>query len=241
MSTLVLLIVVCCLTYSFEIVFGLAGTIMMLFVMTFFMPTKTLVIYSLLPQIMVATIGLARSPKTVQIIFLWRMLMFALVGSVLGLVLFYAFPPRVFNFVLAGLITLFGLFLVAVPGRIRFNALTARLLDVVAGMSQSLIGISGPVAMTRLLGSFDDKLQVRNYALAFFLSLNLVRAAGYLVQGSITRDIVEMMLISAPFLGVTLWYANHLHFRVNETLFRRVVSWIILLGGIALLFNFAQA
>jgi uncharacterized membrane protein YfcA len=240
MSILALLIFVCCLTYSFEIAFGLAGTIMMLFVMTFFIDAKTLVVYSLLPQIMVALIGLLRSPKTVQPAFLLRMLMFAFVGSMLGLVLFYNFPPEIFNFVLAGMIIIFGLLLVATPGKLRINPVTGRVLDVVAGASQSLIGISGPVAMTRLLGSFDDKLVIRNYALAFFLSLNLIRATGYLVQGTISMDIARMMLISAPFLGVVLWYANHLHFRVNETLFRRVVSWIILLGGISLLINFSR-
>jgi uncharacterized membrane protein YfcA len=169
-----------------------------------------------------------------------RMLMFAFVGSIIGLVLFYNFPPDIFNFVLAGMITLFGLLLVSIPGKLRINPVVGRVLDVVAGVSQSLIGISGPVAMTRLLGSFDDKLVIRNYALAFFLSLNLFRAAGYVLQGTISMDIARMMLISAPFLGVVLWHANHLHFRVNQTLFRRVVSWIILLGGVSLLINFSR-
>jgi len=66
MELILLLTVVCAVTYTFEIVFGLAGTIMMLMVMTFFFDAKVLVIFSLMPQILAAFIGLYRSPRTVE-------------------------------------------------------------------------------------------------------------------------------------------------------------------------------
>ena len=89
MLPLIILTLVCALTYSFEIVFGLAGTILMLPVLSFFFDTKTLVIYSILPQILVAVIGLARSPRTVKLEFLAKMLLFATLGALAGLYLFY--------------------------------------------------------------------------------------------------------------------------------------------------------
>jgi uncharacterized membrane protein YfcA len=234
---LTLLIVVCAITYTFEIVFGLAGTIMMVTVMSFFMDAKTLVIYSLLPQVLVATIGLARSPKTVELAVLGRMLMFAALGSVVGLALFYYFSQDLFKLLLASAITFFGGLLVLVPGRLRLKPAAASLLDTVAGASQALFGISGPIAMTRLLSTFKEKMVIRNYALAFFLSTNLMRAGGYVVNGTITPEILRMMAISTPFLVVTLWYSNHLHFKVNEKLFKTTVAWIILLGGISMLLS----
>ena len=54
MLPLALLTLVCVVTYTFEIVFGIAGTIMMLALMSFFYDARTLVIYSVLPQILVA-------------------------------------------------------------------------------------------------------------------------------------------------------------------------------------------
>ena len=66
MSALIILTIVCALTYTFEIVFGLAGTILMLPLLSFLFPVKTLVVYSVLPQILVAVIGLVRSPKKVD-------------------------------------------------------------------------------------------------------------------------------------------------------------------------------
>lgn len=231
---LILLTVVCAITYTFEIMFGLAGTVLMLLALSSVFSTKTLVIYSCLPQILVGAIGLIRSPRTVELGYLLRMLAFASVGAVLGLWLFYSFSAALFHTLLATAISLFGLYLVAFPGRLRLGAVTRRALDTAAGMSQALFGISGPIAMTRLLGTFDDKTVVRNYALAFFLALNLFRAGGYLINGTVTPDIQQMMLVSGPVLALVLWYANQLHFRLNEQLFRRVVAWIILFGGLSL-------
>jgi uncharacterized membrane protein YfcA len=93
------------------------------------------------------------------------------------------------------------------------------------------------VAMTRMLATFPDKTTVRNYALAFFLALNLFRVAGYVLNGTFTPDILQMMLVSGPFIAVALWFSNHLHFRVNERRFRQVVAWVILAGGVSLFFR----
>jgi len=234
MWALALLTVVSAITYSFEIVFGLAGTVMMLLVMSHFYDAKSLVIYSCLPQILVGTIGLIRSPRTVQVGYLARMLGFATLGAFAGLWLFYYFSADTFHVLLASAISLFGLYLVAFPSRIRIGPVAARALDMFAGASQALFGISGPIAMTRLLGTFDHRTVVRNYALAFFLALNLFRLGGYLVNGTIDSEIQRMMAVAGPVLAVVLWFSNRLHFHVNEVAFRRVVAWAVLAGGLSL-------
>jgi uncharacterized membrane protein YfcA len=113
----------------------------------------------------------------------------------------------------------------------------ARALDSLAGFSAALFGISGPITMTRLMATFPDKTTVRNNAFAFFLSLNLFRVGGYVLNGTFTVSILEMMLVSGPFIAVALWFSHQLHFRVNETLFRRVVAWVVFLGGLSLFFR----
>lgn len=229
-----ILTAVCALTYTFEIVFGLGGTIMMLPLLSGLFDAKTLVIYSVLPQILVGSIGLWRSPRTVAPRYVGKMLLFACAGGVLGIYLFYFFSAQAFHYLLAGAITIFGVYLIAAPGRLRLPHWAARVLDTLAGASQALFGISGPIAMTRLMASFPDKTVVRNYALAFFLCLNVFRLGAYIIQDSLTRDVLWMMAVSGPVLAVVLWYGNHLHFKVREQMFRRVVAWIILIGGVSL-------
>lgn len=231
MELIALLTFVCVLTYTFEIVFGMAGTILMLVIMTLFMDAKTLVIYSLLPQVLVAAIGLWRSPRNLDARELAGMMGFAMVGAVFGVYLFKQFSLETFHAMLAIAITVFGMYLVMTPHRVKMPKPVLRLLDTLAGTSQALFGISGPIAMTRLLSTHDDKLVIRNYALAFFLSTNLMRGGSYLASGTITLDIMKMMLISAPFLIVTFWMTSHWHAHVSHATFRRVVSWSILIGG----------
>lgn len=233
-QVLILLTVVCVLSYSFEIVFGLAGTIIMVAIMSLFVAPQVLVVYSILPQIMVAVIGLVRTRRKLDLHLLGGMLAFAAVGAGLGLFFFYRLPPELFRRLFAGAIVAFGVYLVLSPRRIRMHPWLGRTLDGLAGVSQGLFGVSGPIAMTRLLGTLEHKTDVRNHALAFFLSLNLVRVGGYLLNRTITTDVALAMAWSAPVLLVTLWFANHLHVHVNEVWFRRVVAWAILLGGISM-------
>src|SRR3990170_276383 len=228
MISLALLTLVSVLTYSFEIVFGLAGTILMLPLLSFLYGTKTLVIYSVLPQILVAAIGLMRSPKKVDGQFMVGMLAFAGLGAIAGFALFYYFSASVFQMLLASAITAAGLFLVIAPHRAKFNPAGMRVMDTLAGISQALFGISGPIAMTRLLATYHDKNTVRHYAFAFFLAMNSLRAVEYTIHGTYTEEILWMMTVSAPFLAVTLWFSNQLHLHINERLFRKVVSWMIL-------------
>jgi uncharacterized membrane protein YfcA len=237
MISLAFLTLVCVLTYTFEIVFGLAGTILMLPLLSHLYPSKTLVIYSVLPQILVAVIGLVRSPTKIDIKFMAGMLFFAGLGAIVGFTLFYYFSATAFQVLLASAITAAGLFLVIAPHRAKFNPTGMRAMDTLAGTSQALFGISGPIAMTRLLATFHDKNTVRHYAFAFFLAMNGLRATEYAIHGTYTAEILEMMVISAPFLVVTLWFSNQLHLHINERVFRRVVAWMILLGGMSLFYR----
>ena len=237
MISIALLTLVCALTYSFEIVFGLAGTVLMLPLLSHVYPPKTLVIYSVVPQILVAVIGLMRSSIKLDKKFLASMLLFAGFGAIAGFALFYYFSASVFQVLLASAITATGLFLVIAPHRAKFNPVGMRVMDTIAGTSQALFGISGPIAMTRLLATFPEKNTVRHYAFAFFLSMNSLRATEYAIHGTYSAEILEMMTISAPFLAVTLWFSNQLHLHVKERVFRRVVAWMILLGGMSLFYR----
>jgi uncharacterized membrane protein YfcA len=237
MSAVIILTLVCALTYTFEIVFGLAGTILMLPLLSFLFDVKTLVIYSVLPQILVAVIGLARSPKKVDRQFMAGMLLFAGLGAIAGFAMFYYFSASVFQVLLASAITAAGLFLVIAPHRAKFNPIGMRVMDTLAGTSQALFGISGPIAMTRLLATYRDKNTVRHYAFAFFLAMNGLRAIEYAIHGTYTEEILWMMAVSAPFLAVTLWFSNQLHLHINEQMFRKVVAWMILVGGLSLFYR----
>jgi len=234
---MLILTVVCAVTYAIEIMFGLGGTTLMLPVMRAWFPEKTLVVYSVMPQIMVAIIGLAASPRVIDMRFLARVLAFAAAGTVAGLLLFTRLTDARYVQLLAWMLVLTGAYILARPHVPRLGSLTGHGLDLLAGISQGLFGISGPISMTRFLGTFTGKTVVRNYGLAFFLALNLVRTAGYASSGVFDEQTAWMMLVSAPVLGIVLWRANRWHFRVSESGFRRGIGILVVIGGLSLLWR----
>lgn len=235
MAALLALGIIGALTYSFEIVFGLGGTILLLPLLSPWFEAKTLVIFSAFPQLLVGTIGLAAAPRIVAPRMLAGMLAFAALGGVAGTWLFYYSSAGLFRILLGSSIILFGVYLLARPRPPKLPPLAARALDTLAGFSQALFGISGPIAMTRLFGTFAEPAQVRAYALAFFLAMNALRAAGYLVTGAITRESAFMIAVAAPFLLIALPIANRWHAHVKDRWFRRVIAVLVLGGGISLL------
>ena len=236
MGLMIFLIIVCSLTYSFEIIFGLAGTIIMMPILGFVFESKTLVIYSLLPQMLVTTIALSKSYRKVNIKEWAVMLVSATIGAIIGGWLFGHIPNHIFRRMLAVIITLSGIYLVMSPG-IKVGKKVRRVLDLIAGLSHALFGISGPIVMTRLLGTFEDKTVIRNGALLFFFSMNIERAINYQIHDQITPDIWRMFAISAPFLFIVLFFSEKLHLKISDQKFKKVVSWVILFSGIIYFFR----
>ena len=233
---MVLLIGVCSLTYSFEIVFGLAGTILMMPILGFAFESKILVIYSLLPQMMVATIALIRSYRKINIREWALMLASATIGAIIGSYLFSYIPNDVFKRMLAIVIILGGIYLVISPD-FRVGKKGRRMMDLFAGLSHSLFGISGPIVMSRLLGTFEDKTIIRNNAFLLYFGLNIVRAINYQINDLITPNIWKMFAVSTPFLLLVLFFSDRLHFKISDQKFKRVVSWVILLSGLIYFFR----
>lgn len=233
--SLIILTLVCAVTYAIEIVFGLGGTVLMVPLLRWWFPEKTLIMFSVLPQIMVALIGLVASPWVIEWRFLLRVLAFASAGAVLGLVVFLNISGQQFALWLALVLIAAGAYLFYRPHVVRLSRNAGYMLDISAGFSQGLFGISGPISMTRFLGTFSDKTVVRNYGFAFFLALNLVRAGGYAASGEFDAALLRMMWVTAPVLVIVLWIANRWHFQLSDLGFRRVAAWLIMLGGVSLL------
>ncbi len=236
MESLIFLIITCSITYSFEIIFGLAGTIIMLPILGLVFEGKTLVIYSLLPQMMVTVIAMSKSYRKIAVKEWLIMLASATIGAIAGSLLFGYIPNKIFKMILSVIIILSGIYLVASPD-FKVNKKGRGIMDLFAGLSHSLFGISGPIVMTRLLGTFEDKTVIRNGALLFYFSLNIVRAINYLINDFITPDILEMFAVSAPFLFVVLFFADRLHFKISDQKFKKTVSWVILLSGVIYFFR----
>ena len=242
MPSLLLLIPITLVAYTFEAVFGLAGTVLLLTVFGLFSDGETmklLVIYSLLPQAIGQTIGLVRVPTKINFKALGQFFISATIGALLGLYLFESLDSKIFFYLLAGVITFSGLSMIYKPGKFKLNIIHKLIFDFLAGVGGILFGISGPLVVTRFLSTFKNKTAIRNHTFVVFLAFNAIRLVRYLTKDpiSITPEIWKAMYISAPLLIIVLWFANYLHLKVNEKVFRTVIAWVVLIGGVMLFFK----
>lgn len=221
--------------YSFEMIYGFAGTILMLPLLSFIFPTKSLVIFSLLPSFIIFTIAALKSPKVIDLKFFAKILFFALIGGIAGIFLFKNLSSFAFDMSIALVIIVMGFYQTFLAKRFVLHPVALRFLDTFAGLSQALFGISGPIIMTRLLATFDNKTVIRNYALSFFFSLNVVRGISYFINGEFNAEILNMMYWSFLPLALVLYFANKLHFKSSDKNFKKVASWAVLASGFILL------
>lgn len=231
---LILLILVCSITFSFEIVFGLAGTILMVTIMSMFIDPKILTIYSILPQVLVAVIALLKSYKSIEFKNVFIMIIIASVGVIIGSRFFKEISPKTFEALLAIVITAAGIFMIISPG-FNINKTVQKIMDFSSGLSHSIFAISGPIVMTRLLGTYEDKSKIRTSAFMFYLGINIARIINYTINKTVTPEIWKMFYISAPFLIIVLYFADKLHVKIKNETFKKYVAWIVLFSGIYML------
>lgn len=231
---LALLTLICCVTFSFEIVFGLAGTVLMMPVATLLYDPKTLVVFSLLPQLTTSSVALATSHRQVDWKSVLQMVLFASVGALIGVWVFQIISSELLKKILGLSIAGAGVFMLISP-RLKLSLTFQKLLDVSAGFFHAMIGISGPIVATRLVGSVEDKTSIRNQLLTFFLLINILRLVAYVVTDRISPEILKLWLVGGPFIILAVIFSNRFHYRVPNVAFKKVITFAIILSGIVLL------
>ena len=88
------------------------------------------------------------------------------------------------------------------------------------------------------MATYRNKTKIRNSAFVFYIGVNIVRGVNYTINNSINLKIWKMILISTPFLFVVLLFADKLHYKIDDEMFKKYLSWIILFSGVFLLIKF---
>lgn len=120
------------------------------------------------------------------------------------------------------------------PGRIDHPRRWAP-LGALGSLVGTLFGTGGPfyVAYLQLWG--PDKSQFRATASTCFLAEGSVRIAGYLAAGFFNADSLALFALALPLMAVGLYAGHHVHTRIGESTFKRLISLLLIGSGLALL------
>jgi len=113
----------------------------------------------------------------------------------------------------------------------------AILAGTAGGMVGALFGTGGPFYIVYLKMRQLDKGALRATIAMVFLFDGGLRITGYAINGLYTLQVLWMLVILSPVLLVGIYAGHHLHIKMNERQFSKIISLLLLLSGIMLIYK----
>jgi uncharacterized protein len=109
------------------------------------------------------------------------------------------------------------------------------------GLVGALFGTGGPFYVLYLKIRQLDKNRFRATIAMIFLFDGGARMAGYALNGLFTSQVLWMIAILMPVLFLGLYAGHHLHIKIDHKRFNRVISLLLMTGGIMLIIKASTA
>lgn len=168
---------------------------------------------------------------------IWPLLPFSLAGISLAVWLLVNLDPQWLVRGLALFVVSYSVYaLLPVPALhgSRWWAIPAGSLGGIVG---ALFGTGGPFYVIYLKLRGLDKSQFRASIVLIFLLDGGVRIIGYALNGLYTVNVILMLLILLPVLILAMLVGNHLHIKLNQLVFNRLISGLLFISGVMLLYK----
>jgi uncharacterized membrane protein YfcA len=163
-------------------------------------------------------------------------MVYALIGTVLGVFVFTHFSTRILS-------SLFGILLLLLTIKIMFfdkyvfPKIFKRKLILIGGISQGAFGVGGPFWANALQRDFKNKSGLRTSLAAFFVSFNFIRFIQLGLQNQLHLDffINISWTIIPVFIAIKL--GHKIHLKINENYFKKGIAILTLFAAIKFIIN----
>jgi uncharacterized membrane protein YfcA len=171
----------------------------------------------------------------------WRGIVAVVAGIVVGIplgawLLDRGEPTELLTMLGAVLVVVGGVFLLAPSNRMaRVPSWIAPPVGLVSGVLTGLFGTGGPPLIFYYHLKGVDKTTFRSSLMAIFLLMTFIRMPSYVAFGLVTGPRMWSALAVFPAVLLGAWIGNRIHLRIDEAVFRRLVSAALVLIGALLL------
>ncbi|MEN5237806.1 MULTISPECIES: sulfite exporter TauE/SafE family protein [Pseudomonas] len=228
------------------IVFGIAGFGTALVagpVLIHFMPLSRIVPLLVLLDFVAALGNLLASRRDVVRGELLRLLPFMAVGCTLGVVFLLRLKSDVLLLLMGLFVTAYAVYGLAVKVRpARLSGVWAVPMGTVGGLFGAMFGSGGFLYAIYLSARLEAKEQVRATQVALISCSTVVRLSLFLIAG-VYAD-ASLLLLAAcllPVMFVGTWLGRRLTLRLSREAFVRLVTWLVLASGLALIGRYLSA
>ena len=228
------------------IVFGIAGFGTALVagpVLIHFMPLSRIIPLLVLLDFVAAFGNLLPSRRDVVRSELLRLLPFMALGCTLGVVFLLQLKSDLLLLLMGVFVTAYALYGLAVKVRpASLSGLWALPMGTAGGLFGALFGSGGFLYALYLSARLEVKDQVRATQSALISCSTVVRLTLFLIAGVYADQ--SLLLLAAcllPVMFVGLWVGRRLTNRLSREAFVRLVTWLVLASGLALIGRYLSA
>ncbi|WP_286920285.1 sulfite exporter TauE/SafE family protein [Pseudomonas sp. UBA6699] len=228
------------------VVFGIAGVGTALVagpVLIHFMPLSRIIPLLVLLDFVAAFGNLLPSRRDVVRGELLRLLPFMALGCTLGVVFLLRLQSDVLLLLMGLFVTAYALYSLAVRVRpANLSGFWAVPMGTAGGLFGALFGSGGFLYALYLSARLERKEQVRATQSALISCSTVVRLALFLVAGVYADQ--SLLLLAAcllPVMFIGLWVGRGLTHRLSREAFVRLVTWLVLASGLALIGRYLGA
>jgi hypothetical protein len=170
----------------------------------------------------------------------WRTLPFGIAGTVIGLWLFKTLHTHAIERGLGVFLCCYGMYALwrtSVP--LRAPAVAPNFLAAVMGTASGIVGTVFGAMAGLFVAVFLDLLKLAKFAFratmaATLMTMGLFRAAGYLSVGAITSEVLTLVAVAMPLIGIGVMLGHRMHASLNQTNFNRFVGALFVVIGVFL-------
>jgi len=238
---LLLLGLIVFLSYTVQAMTGFGSIILAITFGSFFYPVKTVLPVFVLLDLILNLYIVWKYVKIADTALLFRKILpLMIAGAVVGLSIFHAYAGNS-KFLLGFLVTFLAIFELVnfyrKSDKVSIRPEVANAFLFTSGVVEGMYASGGPLVVYVLNKLPISKSVFRSTLALLWVLMDVFLIAGYVVMGIVVKKSFLTVLILFPVVVFSLLWGEFFHFRVDERKFRLTVLYILLVGGLSILFG----
>lgn len=223
-----------CFGFGIESIFGFAGTIISLAILSFFFDIKEMIMLGIFAGSIASIFIFLSDRKSLNVKVYTRILLFGIPGLVLGTFFLKNFSSEIIIYIFAVFLFLFSGWTIWSP-KFHVPIILKPFVNFIGGTFGGIFGTPGPFFIAAMKEVFGDKSKMRTTLAALFLTLNILRTPLYIKDGILDFDkIIPFWWVVIP-LFFTIWIGHKIHVKISERIFQIGVSVLLGIAGTSFL------
>ncbi|MBM3579462.1 MAG: sulfite exporter TauE/SafE family protein [Alphaproteobacteria bacterium] len=220
--------------FFFESIIGFGGGLIAYAILSFFMDLKEMILAGLYIGTCSSAYIAYTDFKSFDKKIFKSLIPLALMGTILGVLVFTKFSTKILSPVFGSLLVLLAVKTIFFD-RFSFPKIFKKKLIFIGGIVHGAFGSGGPFVVNAIKDDFKTKSALRTTMAVFFTFFNFVRIAQLGIQNQLEPDFFSGILWTIFPVFIAIKLGHKVHVKLNEDLFKKGVALMTIFAGLKFL------